>query len=74
MVTFMRWFIPKYGLVIEIDSDGHILSSLHDPTGGVYETSEVNHPDLFNSFSDCRYRNASLHYPRSIQQLYSQVG
>jgi len=32
----------KYGLVIEVDEQGKILQSLHDPDGGVYEVTSVH--------------------------------
>lgn len=35
----------KYGLVIEIDEQGKILQSLHDPDGGVYEVTSVHERD-----------------------------
>ena len=38
--------IPKYGLLIEIDNEGNILRSFHDPTGKVVPSvSEVEEHD-----------------------------
>ena len=34
-----------YGLVIEVDEQGQILQSLHDPDGGVYEVTSVHERD-----------------------------
>lgn len=35
-------FFPKYGMIIELDQDGNIVRSLHDPTGEVVSSvSEV---------------------------------
>ncbi|XP_070578296.1 adipocyte plasma membrane-associated protein-like [Ptychodera flava] len=40
--TMMK-FLPQYGLVIELDEDGQIIQSLHDPTGEVVPSvSEVH--------------------------------
>ncbi|KAJ8045375.1 Adipocyte plasma membrane-associated protein [Holothuria leucospilota] len=39
---FLLQFLPKYGLVIELNKDGEIINSLHDPTGEVIDSvSEV---------------------------------
>lgn len=39
---FLFQFLPKYGLVIELNKDGEIINSLHDPTGEVIDSvSEV---------------------------------
>lgn len=38
--------IPKYGLAIEINEDGKIIRSLHDPTGQVVPAvSEIEDKD-----------------------------
>ncbi|KAL8587794.1 hypothetical protein ACOMHN_021012 [Nucella lapillus] len=43
---FLIWLLPKYGLLIELDEDGQIVRSLHDPTGArVSATSEVEEKD-----------------------------
>ncbi len=37
---------PKYGLIIELDSQGHIIRSLHDATGATFPAaSEVQEHD-----------------------------
>ncbi|KAJ8045376.1 Adipocyte plasma membrane-associated protein [Holothuria leucospilota] len=39
---FLLQFLPKYGMVIELNKDGEIINSLHDPTGEVIDSvSEV---------------------------------
>ena len=35
-------YIPKYGLAIEVNADGDVIGSVHDPTGEtVSSTSEI---------------------------------
>lgn len=39
-------YLPKYGLVVEVDEEGQVLQSLHDPTGQVIPAvSEVEDRD-----------------------------
>lgn len=33
--------MPKYGLVLELDLNGKILQSFHDPSGGIGMISQV---------------------------------
>jgi hypothetical protein len=37
--------IPKYGLLVELDKDGNIIQSLHDPTGTISSVSEADEKD-----------------------------
>lgn len=48
-------YLPKYGLVVEVNEEGKVIQSLHDPTGQVIPAvSEVEDKDgvlYFGSYS-----------------------
>jgi hypothetical protein len=38
-----QWVKPKHGLIVQLDRDGGLLSSCHDPTGAtVSDVSQVS--------------------------------
>ncbi|XP_072032589.1 adipocyte plasma membrane-associated protein-like [Amphiura filiformis] len=51
---FIMNFVPKYGLVVELDENGKIIRSLHDPTGqtitGVSEVLDLGSHLYFGSY------------------------
>ena len=38
-------FLPKHGLILELDKTGNIVRSLHDPTGIQSDASEIEEKD-----------------------------
>jgi hypothetical protein len=41
VLNMLPYFMPKYGLVVELNMNGTIISSMHDPMGNIQEISQV---------------------------------